>query len=367
MAEPLDRKSLAERVAEIITDRIRDGEWPDGLPGYRILAARFEVSWRTARKALEILEQQGQLSAPSKGKPRQVRSVTPHSEIRDTTPPPGPPPRTLLVITSSRATLDIAEHAELGELLLSWTSKGGTVQRVAVDFLRLKKPASLLRRMVNDHGAEAILMREAPRAWVDAAIALPLPLFFLGGDVPRDRDDRTSGYSFMVKDAVTDAVSLLRQLGHQRIMIPNGGRGEPFREAVLDGVQAAFGKKKPPLTPATCCPNFPEQEPEAWQRYWKAAFLKSKATAVIVEKETALLSLHGYCSAEGWRIPDDVSVICLAASETLQWFHPPADYMAFPREKGLSLFRQWLHGGLKPIGMRALQVKHAKGGSLRPI
>lgn len=367
MAEPLDRKPLAERVADTIAGRIQEGEWPDGLPGYRILAARFEVSWRTARKALEILEERGQLSAPAKGKSRQVRKTPSYSETLSTTPLPGALAGTLLVITSSRTILDLAERTELSELMLNWTSKGGKTQQVDVDYQRFRKPASYLRRLINNYGAEAILMREAPRVWVNAAIDQPLPLYFLGGDVPSEKESQVSGYSFSVMQAITDTVKLLRSRGHERIIVPNSGRSKAYREAVLAGIRAGFGDATNPLSSSQGCPYFAEHEPEAWQRYWKSALQKSRATAVITATETGLLSLHGYCSSEGWKIPDDLSVICLSASETLQWFHPPTDYMAFPCDKARSLFRQWLHGGLKPMGMRVLPIKHAKGGSLRRI
>lgn len=53
-----DRRSLASKVAELIREAIRSGEWKDTLPGQRALSERFHVSRPTVGDALAQLRRE---------------------------------------------------------------------------------------------------------------------------------------------------------------------------------------------------------------------------------------------------------------------------------------------------------------------
>ena len=53
-----DRRLLSSRVAELIREAIRHGEWKGTLPGQRALAERFHVSRPTLAEALAQLRRE---------------------------------------------------------------------------------------------------------------------------------------------------------------------------------------------------------------------------------------------------------------------------------------------------------------------
>jgi hypothetical protein len=88
---------------------------------------------------------------------------------------------------------------------------------------------------------------------------------------------------------------------------------------------------------------------------------------VIVHKETSFFSLLGYCFRRKLRIPEDLSVICLAASDNLLWCHPVPDHVTFPKAKALAHFRRWILGGLQTTGLALLPVKFVDAGSTQAV
>ncbi|MFD9499663.1 GntR family transcriptional regulator [Streptomyces sp. NPDC060035] len=76
--QDIDRRSLAERVAEVITD---DGlAVGEAFPSATALSTRFGVSRPTVSKALDKLESAGLLSEARQGKQRSVRALPKRTE-----------------------------------------------------------------------------------------------------------------------------------------------------------------------------------------------------------------------------------------------------------------------------------------------
>jgi DNA-binding GntR family transcriptional regulator len=71
--EPVDRRPLAERIADVITDEGLDVG--AAFPSASTLADRFGVSRPTVTKALDKLEAAGVLASGGQGKVRTVRAV----------------------------------------------------------------------------------------------------------------------------------------------------------------------------------------------------------------------------------------------------------------------------------------------------
>lgn len=335
---------------------MRDGRWKDSLPGYRIIAGELGVSWRTSNAALKLLADRGLIDAATKGRPRRVLANNGRASMAQ---------KVMLEVTSSKIAADSDEQALLDDLLKIWFEKGGEVRRAQIDYRQRKKPAAALRRLVAVHGANVLLMREPLKPWVEAALTAPEPVYFLGGDIPRDDFEKVTGFAVSISNMVSQAVTHLRAFGHQRILIPDEGRGPMFRQSVLAAMKQSWGGCPP--VDALYCPEFAELEPEAWQRYWEEAFRRTRPTAVIVHKEKSYFSLLGFCLRHRLRIPDDLSVICLAASDALLWCHPVPDHVTFPRARALAHFRRWIRGGFQPLGLAMLPVDLIAAGGVRQI
>ncbi|MAS95672.1 MAG: hypothetical protein CMO55_20925 [Verrucomicrobiales bacterium] len=354
MDKTLDRKPLSDRLADQIQLRIQQGYWDKELPGYRVLAEEFGVSWRTSRSALKTLENRGILHPFEHGKPRRIRE----SGLYDRHSP-----ESLLLITSATTHHDIAELELIDEIILTWLKLGGRSQQVRVDFRRHKNPAFLLNRLIEKNGAEVLVIREPSKPWVEAARDLSIPVYFLGGDIPVSERPTVSGFAVSIIAMVSESVSRLRKLGHQRILIPDEGFGTLARDAVLTGMQNGFGEAAIP-DPALCCPGFPEVEPETWQTYWNRAFRNFHPTAVIVRKESSYLSLFSFCYENSIKVPHDLSIICHSASENLQWCHPQPDRSTFPKKRAVTLFRRWIKNSFPLTGMKILPVNFIEAGTV---
>lgn len=345
-------------MADALEEAMREGRWSEGLPGYRVIAENFGVSRRTSQQALRVLAERGLVGPAKKGQPRQVL----HAGTEDILSR-----QVMLVITSSKVPADAGEQELLDDLIMIWVEQGGEVRRAQIDYRQRKQPDTALRKLVSDHSASVVLMREPGRPWVAAAQRLPEPAYFLGGDIPRDDFSKVSGFAVSIFEMVSQAVVRLRAQGHQRIMMPDEGRGVMFRQSVLAAMKRSWGEDSCKTDNALCCPEFSELEPEAWQRYWQDSLRRARPTAVIVHKETSFFSLLSYCFGRKLRIPEDLSVICLAASENLLWCHPVPDHVTFPKAKALTHFRRWIRGGFKATGFALLPVKFVEGSSTQNI
>lgn len=347
MKQQLERKPLFVKVADVLEEALRNGDWKNRLPGYRVIAKDYEVSWRTSQLALKLLAVRGLIGQARKGRARRVlREGATDSMTR----------KVMLVITSSKTPADAGEQALLDDLIMIWMACGGEVRRAQIDYRQRKRPGTALRKLLSDHAASVLMMREPLKPWVAAAMNLSEPVFFLGGDILRDDFVKVSGFAVSVSEMVLQAFARLRALGHERILMPDEGRGPMFRQSVLEAMRHSGKREVRKLDAELYCPEFAEMEPEAWQRYWQDGFHRARPTAVIVHKETSYFSLLGFCFRRKLRIPEDLSVICLSASDNLLWCQPVPDHVTFPKAKAVAHFRRWIHGGLQTIGLAMFPV-----------
>lgn len=64
--------SVAEQVAQLLRDGLRQGRWRGSMPGRIQLAAELGVNHKTANAALQILENEGILISRGAGRGREI-------------------------------------------------------------------------------------------------------------------------------------------------------------------------------------------------------------------------------------------------------------------------------------------------------
>ncbi|MCB1131526.1 MAG: LacI family DNA-binding transcriptional regulator [Verrucomicrobiae bacterium] len=344
------------RLADALEAKLRDGGWASGLPGYRTLATRYEVSNRTAIAALKLLEERGLLQPARDRRARQVAAGTASEATADK--------KTLLIIGAASYLLNQSDREMIHSITLFWESKHGRAVWQPIDLPRFKKPHRQLKRLLDRHGARVLLLCMPPRPWTLAAVELGVPFYLLGGD--RSKIDSVSGSAFRLDVEIGKAVAHLRSLGHRRIALPLDADLAPHRTWVMLGFRNGWGDS---LSDAECeasCPVFRESVPSVWQDYWKRLFAERAPTAVIVLDEPWFHSLYGFCFTNKIRIPEDLSVFYLGDSEILEWCHPPPTRMKYPVDKGVRHFQSWSRGGFKTIGMKVLPLVRIDGQSVAP-
>ena len=249
MDRPLERKSLPVRLADIIEGGIRSGDWRETLPGHRTLMSRYSVSAKTSLAAIHILESRSLITAGEQGRKRRilVKLETGAKLLKD-----------LLIIDGM--------GAQSGEDLLQiqayrkvWEDAGGKVQNIKLDFPRYRRPGALLREAVATHKADALLLHVPPFAWMEAAQKIR-PVFLSGGEW---RGKLITGVGYDVREELTRCVEKLRNLGHERILIPMDLVGRQMETAFKDGLAKGLGIRPNHPILRDLCPIFPERVPAA--------------------------------------------------------------------------------------------------------
>lgn len=338
MSDPLERKSLATRLADILEGEIRAGDWPDRLPGHRTLMERYSVSAKTCLAAIDFLESRGLISSGEQGRKRRilVEPDKPENDLKD------------LLIVDGTGSQSGEDFQQIHAYRKAWEENGGKVHNIKFDFPRYRRPEALLREAAASYKADAILLHVPPLVWTKAAIKLR-PTFISGGEWS---GQQITGVAYELQKVLSSWVTRLKELGHTRIMVPTDFVGPLLEIAVRGGVAEGLGLDENSPELANLCPVFSERIPEAWQHYWKRAFAKVRPTAIILTDDIHYLSLCGYCYLNGIRIPKDLSVVCLESSEHLEWCEPVPTRMRFPVEAAAKYFRKWIRSGCLPMGMK---------------
>jgi DNA-binding LacI/PurR family transcriptional regulator len=237
---------------------------------------------------------------------------------------------------------------------------GRGVNTAQVDYGRYRHPAPVLKSLIETHQAGALLLHLAPNRWIETAAEL-LPTYLMGGEWV---DTECSGDSSSLRADVTQALSELRDLGHERVLIPVEPHLAGFRKKIHGVLRDTFKKSLNRGLIEDLCPIFSESVPGVWQDYWDRAFSRTAPSAVILLKDAHVLSLYGYCTSHQIAIPSDLSVIYLGYSELLGWCQPPPCQMRFPLKRAIAHFREWIRGGLRPVGMKHFELDKIPGASM---
>lgn len=350
MPDSLDRKALPVRLADLIETEIRAGNWSDSLPGHRALMDRYSVSAKTSLGAISLLEERGLVSHAEHGRKRRIQATLEKSE----------PKLKGLLIIDGRGSQSGEDLQQLQAYRNAWEDAGGSVQTIRLDFPRYRRPASLLREAVSNYKADAMLLHVPPLAWGEAAAKIR-PVFLAGGEW---RGNQITGAAYNLADEVSHWVEKLRALGHQRVVVPLDLIGREMENAVREALATGLEIRTSSPDLHDYCPVFTERVPAAWQQYWKRVFATVRPTAIIVTDDIHYLSLSGYCSRHGIRIPNDLSVICLESTEHLEWCEPVPTRMRYPIEAATKYFKKWIRSGCKPMGMKFFPLDCIEAGSV---
>jgi len=354
----LDRKSLPVILAERLMLDIADGLWADTLPGYRTIGAHYDVSDRTSKLAIQILENQGVISPSQPGLRRQILQRA--QKVTEN--------RHLLIITDSSTILDRSDEQLLHDMSMFWLKRSGvssSVNRVSGDLGRYKKPARLLKLWIKQHAASYLLFFGPPAAWIQAVLQLGVPCYYLGGELNDEmfRGKRFPGSSQKWGQTLSLILSRLIKLGHQDLLIPfNFGR-ESLRHTVVKTLYTTYGGV---LTQEQCeaaVPVFQDISPESWQLDWEREFKKRVPTCVVVSHPQALQSLYVFCARHGIQLGKDLSVLCTYTDELLDWYDPRPTFLEFPYDEALKNFKDWIRTGFPEREHTYLKMKWNEGST----
>lgn len=352
----LKKPSLARILADTISADLRAGTWRDTLPGLRSLASHYGTSLRTSTDAIGLLEKDGILSPASPGKARRI--LLPRKAKRQSRKKQ----HTLLIIHNSAFPLS-SEHASiLSSIQAHWEQVRGSAVRVPLDYMHLQSPEKRLPEIIRRHSADAALLLNTGKN-ITSACATHLPCFQLGGDSIQSSNISHFGTSYTRE--IENYTRQLVSYGHRRILAPVLNTGS--QSICLKGLRAGYGDTPPPSDLEDLVPVITSTQPQAWQAFWKEKLSTLEPSAVIVMKDTNLLSLYGFCLQAGIRIPWDLSIILYSYNPKLEWLSPRPTMGSFPQEKFLTIFKKWVRTGYQTIPSTTLPLHHHWGESVGRI
>jgi hypothetical protein len=310
------RRSLVNETANTLKEWISTGVLRDVLPGELQLKLRLGVGRDTLRLALQLLADEGWVSAAVKGQQRRIHP--PHSPINQESPPQNLPV-TFLSPNAIEARVTLLEMEDTQRHL---AEQGRNLRYLAPDLFKLKNPGSRLERLVRENPSAAWILfavNEGMQRWFEEK---GIPTLLYGTPYPG------VGLPFVVSDwgaaAFHAGIQLVRH-GHRvigmleyRERFPGVLAEERGVERALATVGGGDGRLivfKDDRTPASVA------------RSLDLAFsLKQRPTALVLTYTRQLLTCYSWLVSRGIRVPADVSIISLTNDSWFEDLHPPICY-----------------------------------------
>lgn len=310
--EPLPKRtSLTHETASTLKEWIRRGVLKEILPGELQLKGRLGVGRDTLRLALKLLTDEGWITEATKGRQRRVKQVVDALEQEQQ--------KTVLPVTfmsphpiEHRVTL-----LDLEETQVRLNELGSSLRFVSPDLFRLKNPERQLERLVNTHPSSAwilYLAGEQIQRWFDRE---KIPTLIYGSAFPGVT------LPFVVSDwgaaAYHAGVQLIRQ-GHRTIGVLEYHERFPGLVAEEKGLEQALA---PLGDEGRLVVLTDERTPETVARSLERAFsMKDRPTALVLTATLQLLTCYSWMTSRGIRVPQDVSLVCLANDSWFSDLHP---------------------------------------------
>jgi len=317
--------SIAEQVAVALRKEIRGKTWTHSLPGERLLAARFQVSRKTLRRALAELRGEGLLTTRHSDASFIRRSQSPApltKRIALLLPTPLESARPYTVLWVSRLMALLQDRGLYLEVFHGTKYFG-------------QHAARSLSRLTSTYPA---------RCWILARSNRPLQEWFANAGLPTLVSGSThAGVSLPSVDIdhralCRHAATVLLRNGHRRVAIfldRTGQAGDAESEqGFMEGV-AQFDAL------ATVASRKTGSEQSAAITIRQARTLLAMAappTGWLLSNSNSYLTVLSYLGSIGLSVPRDISLVCRDEEPFLQYLHPtPIRYAASPRKFAITL------------------------------
>ena len=330
----LTRKRLAIVAAESLAEAIRRGEYPDFLPGSRVLAERLGVSRPVVGEACRFLQRKGWIENAG---PRTVYRVVRQTSPRDNSPTE--PKQMCFVLPARLEGLPFRDQLLIrrGEALMS--RRGWKVMIVLLPFQEAKRPRSRWdRQLPSDPEIRMVIFYGNP-AIARWAISRKRRFLFVGGTfggLP------VSMVGVKGRWMAEDCVKTLIALGHRRIVLPMCACPALLADGIREAIATEFAVVGAPYSERHNTPESGYDTPEVLRLMIEKSLATYRPTAFLALSWNHLLTILACVWKAGLKIPGDVSVALLSDDPVVEWFHPRIASFEFPLGRLLRHIRNWL-------------------------
>jgi DNA-binding LacI/PurR family transcriptional regulator len=338
----LRRITVIDQAEQDIERRLREGEWPDRLPGFKVLSELVGVSVPTIGLAVSRLAKRGLVV--SRG-PRRPFAVAPG--LAKAANPKTKVTRNYLVIVmqNSLAELDNWSRNLLIDLMRNLTREGWRCDLEEINYGAGRNITRTLDALRHKHPASHFLFLGGTPAISDWAVAQPgIHTAFLGGK-SNHVEITAMGVSMTV--IYGHILESLGKLGHRRIMVWMDGM-YPAVADVMARLHAAHLQMTPEALQNSGLFNNLSLESVSRRRdAFLKAFRKSKPTAIVLDGLFEHVLVHSALLEQGLKVPADLSLFNLSSEDEFHKLHPVPTHCRVDRKFMLREIHAWIRG--RPI------------------
>lgn len=345
--------SVAEQVAQVLRDGLRQGRWRGSIPGRNRLAAELGVNHKTVTAALEILEKEGLLASRGAGREREIVGG---GEI-------APSSLRVAILLYDPASREMHYIVELRNQL---AEAGHPSYYAASTMFELGMKVSRIARMVEQTEADAWVVLAGARDVLEWFAARPTPALALFG---RHMEVPMASTSLNKTGAMYELVERLVSLGHHRIvMLVHEERRKPHPAAF----ERLFLEKLESHGIRTGAYNLPDWEnrPEELQRIIDSLFLHSPPTALIIDDTLHFFAVQQHLARLGFAAPGQVSLVCMDATAYFEWCRPTIAHIAWNHRPLVKRVVDWANHVSRGMDDRRKTICKARfvdGGTIGPV
>jgi DNA-binding LacI/PurR family transcriptional regulator len=318
-------QSIAEQVTGHLREELLRGRWSGVMPGKHQLAEELGINNKTVESALRQLEAEGILVPQGAGRKRLIRL-----------PDGGMARRSL------RVAILLSESADrsldyLIEIRNELSGKGHNVSYAPNSMVDLGMDTNRIIRMAGKTEADAWVVVAGSKGVLEWFAERKEPVIALFG---RRRGLPIAGVGPDKPPALVAATQRLIELGHQRIVLlarvrrrlPVPGASE---QGFLDEL-AAHGIAPGPY-------HLPDWEVtiDGFHSRLESLFKFTPPTALIVDESVFFVAALQFCSSQGLRVPEDVSLVCTDYDPTFAWCKPSVAHIRWDSRPVVRRILRW--------------------------
>lgn len=329
----IKRQTIAGQTAAHLLEGMKKGRWQGELPGVNSLSVELGVSRETIRQALGMIEEQGFLEKRGAGKARVIVGNRGRHHVRNG----------LRVVILLHDRLE-DEFSSTLNLILEIRHRLEAAGHVCVF---AKKSQTDLKQ---NPGRIIRFVQQMPSdVWVVMNGSLELLQWFEGSEMSvLAIGGRVKGLA--IASASRNAIPAFRgvfqdliQLGHRRItLLSPKERRQPVLSAIERTMQEVFEAHGVPFGDHSL-PDW-DETPAGLEKVLTSLFQITPPTAVQVSHPKVVVGVLAFLSRRGFRVPEDVSLICENMSVTLSWHQPGIAHFTSDLDVILKRVVRWVEG-----------------------